>query len=742
MSRFFNNVSVRNKLISMGVLIVIAFLCLGGYLSISTKVSSEKIDREINATLPDLVALNNIQNYIHLVRQLSRDVIIYDNPSNYYDDALKALDSIGIELDNVKSHLEKSGGDTSNVTQAYAIYETYKKAMTDFLNSTVNAQRAEKEIVLANFDMSSVSKMVSISDEMYKDAENSLINLTAANIKETEKMSIVSLGITIVALFLIITALVLVIQSIRKPLELLIHVSKKVAAGDFNVPPKEDRGDEFGVLQVEFERLILNMKEMIDDLKDMSKAQNAGEFDVYVDESKYQNAYLEVVSGVNNMIKSNINDTLVILDVVDEFSKGNFDAKIDPLPGKKVVANDTINRMQNNLRAVSSDINDLIRAAVAGLLDTRADTEKYEGDWKDVMLSLNELLDAIIEPLKDAARTLSEISVGNLDVSIENEYKGEFNNLKVTINSMIDNLKGIISDISYTLGEMTHDNFDVEITRDYEGDYEPIKDGINQIIDRFNSIIYEINASADQVAAGARLISESSMELSTGATQQASAVQELYSSMETITQQISSTADLSSKTNVLAEESSKNALTGNEDMKNMLFAMNEINEVSKSVANVIKVIEDIAFQTNLLALNAAVEAARAGEHGKGFAVVAEEVRALAARSQEAAKETTDLIDGTIEKVGEGSKLANQTAESLEKIVTGITEISQHINDIARAASEQDLSVKQVNVGIGQIAEVTQKNTATSQETAASAEELSSQSDVFRAMVEGFNLRSM
>jgi len=309
--------------------------------------------------------------------------------------------------------------------------------------------------------------------------------------------------------------------------------------------------------------------------------------------------------------------------------------------------------------------------------------------------------------------------------------------LGVFISRMISKPVAELVDISQTIAD---GDLNVEVKVNSKDEIGKLAEAFKVMTENINETMERINVSSAQVNSGARQISVSSQALAQGSTEQASSIEEITASLEEIAAQTRQNATNASKANELALSTKESAVMGNEKMKDMLQSMDEINQSSNNISKIIKVIDDIAFQTNILALNAAVEAARAGQYGKGFAVVAEEVRNLAARSADAAKETTEMIEGSIRKVEIGTNMANETASSLNQIVDGITQAAELVGEIAQASNEQASGVAQVNDGITQVSQVVQTNSATSQESAAVSEELAGQAELLKQMVARFTLK--
>ena len=337
----------------------------------------------------------------------------------------------------------------------------------------------------------------------------------------------------------------------------------------------------------------------------------------------------------------------------------------------------------------------------------------------------------------DKAGHSGDISLSQTDV----ETIGKYSLRKDEIGQLIGSAAAFVSritEVSEALKQIADGDLTVRLVPQSQNDVLGLS--LEKMTDNLNDMFGEINVSSAQVNAGSKQVSDGAQALAQGSTEQAASIQELSSSITEIADKTKKNTDLAEKAAALANSIKESAEKGSGHMDAMMSAVNEINDASGSISKVIKVIDDIAFQTNILALNAAVEAARAGQHGKGFAVVAEEVRSLAAKSAEAAKDTGGLIENTIEKANLGVRIAGETSESLSEIVSGINESTRLVEEIARSSEEQSMGIKQVNVGIDQVAQVVQQNSATAEESAAASEEMSAQSSVLQELVTQFRLK--
>lgn len=355
-------------------------------------------------------------------------------------------------------------------------------------------------------------------------------------------------------------------------------------------------------------------------------------------------------------------------------------------------------------------------------------------------LVISKFVKRIIVPLNAINGKILDMEQGKLSGdAIEVHTGDELETLADAVNSMTAYTNTIIKDIEAVSAKLAAEDLTAEPAADYIGDYAPIKSALYGIINSTSDVIRQIGASSKLVSDGSSKMSDNSTTLSQAATEQAATVEELNSSIVEISSNISANADSAGKAKVLADDCMKIVNEGNVKMTDMLHAMEEINETSSQIANIIKTIEDISFQTNILSLNASIEAARAGEAGKGFAVVAGEVGQLAGKTAEAAKNTTALIKTSLTAVENGTVMANETAKMLSKIVSETDDTAKVIDKIAAASQEQADSVKQILVGMDQISTSVQMTSGSSAECAASAEELSGQAKVLLDLVQRFKI---
>ena len=648
-----------------------------------------------------------------------------------------------------------------NVFLGYMAY--FDNMFTDYIRHVVTPV-----FVAARDDnFNQVSALLPLNTVMNNDMRSQFMNIFSIaqnQIAEVDyEMSTLVVGTVWIVLALAIAALalgvaitIIIVRGITMPIRKAQTALNDAANGKLstNINVADLPKNELGMLTSDIYRLLEVIKAISGDLTKMEREFNVvGDFEYRVDVNKYQNSFRDMIEKIHAVIDDQTKDINTTLDVLGRIGDGDFEITIADMPGKKQVIPQTLRAVVDNLKEVSSDVKGMITAtANNGDLNFRIDVNKYEGDWKEITEGLNSIVKAVDEPLKAIEVGIREMQAGNFnleqvgqkitDLGIDSNpsaYNGAFKAILTAFETTITDTASYIDEIEQILAKMAAGDLRNTIDRDYVGSFDLIKRSVNNISGTLNKTMQEISSSAEQVLNGSSQISGSANTLATGAQQQASSVQELNATIDIINQQTQQNASNTTIANELSSKSTINAQEGNEAMKQMVEAMTQIKESSSDISQIVKTIQDIAFQTNLLALNASVEAARAGEHGKGFSVVAEEVRSLAGRSQAAATETTGLIENSINRVDSGSNIAKDTAESLNAIVTGATEVLEVIGNISTASKEQAESIALVSEGLAQISKVVQDNSAVSEETAAAAQELAAQAEVLKQLVSYFKL---
>ncbi|MBN2897953.1 MAG: HAMP domain-containing protein [Clostridia bacterium] len=607
----------------------------------------------------------------------------------------------------------------------------------------------------------------------------------AVNIPEAEYLSTalalrnVVLGVAIG--FVILAALggVLFSTQLVKPIIEAKNAMEVVATGDLDIAIEVQREDELGQLSRAFNMMIQEMKNQAEVIGDIERGNFDSEIVVRSDKDlvnkrlNSMKSYIEqIVADIKGII-GHIQEGDLSHRVSSEGFHGNWKEILDQLNTLTLTIEEPISfttgylvdmangralepinnsyhgdfyTMAESMDEVRRALNILLQEAATlneagrnGNLNARGDTSGLQGGYKDIIQGVNDTLDAVLEPINEAVSVLQKLSEGDLTTQVTGTYKGDHNTIKKALNSTIMEISSYISEISSTLDQIAYKNLAVAINRPFLGDFDQLKGSINNIIGNLNDVFFEFSKASEQVATGADQVANSSQMSSQGAMEQASSIEEITASITQLTEQTRENSQNAVMANELSQNAKLNANEGEAKMTNMMKAMGDIKQSSENIHNIIKVIDDIAFQTNILALNAAVEAARAGEHGKGFAVVAEEVRNLAARSAQAVKETTELIQESISNVNYGNDTVAKTAEALSKIVSEIDKVSSIVNDISKASSEQTFALEQINEGVNQISTVTQMNSATAEESASASQQMSSQATILREKISEFNL---
>ncbi|WP_298576879.1 methyl-accepting chemotaxis protein [uncultured Luteimonas sp.] len=473
----------------------------------------------------------------------------------------------------------------------------------------------------------------------------------------------------------------LLTRSIVRPLNEATRVARDIARGRLDGDIRATGRDELSALLGSMSEMQAGLQRFAQAQGEISQRHEAGEIDHRMPEEEFQGAFAEMAAQINGLVASHLAVQMQVVDMVGAYARGDLSGDLERLPGQKARFTEAVDGVKAGLESVMAEIGGLVDAAVAGDFSRRGDSEVFEFAYRDMIANLNLLMESADRGLSDVGSLLEAVAAGDLSRQADASLPGQFGKLAADANGTVRKLAEVVTQI---------------------------RGGSDAI-----------NSAAGEIAAG-------NDDLSRRTEQQAASLEETASSMEELTSTVRQNADNARQANQLAIGAVDVASQGGEVVGKVVETMSAISESSNRIADIIGVIDGIAFQTNILALNAAVEAARAGEQGRGFAVVAAEVRSLAQRSAGAAKEIKTLITDSTDKVRHGNDLVDQAGKTMGEIVTSVKRVTDIIADISAASQEQSAGIEQVNQAITQMDESTQQNAALVEEATAAARSMEQQ----------------
>ena len=515
---------------------------------------------------------------------------------------------------------------------------------------------------------------------------------------DVQKQALVFTAIMAVSggvLVLIVLALSWVIGNrIAVPLKQATAVAEGIAGGklDSHIGPQPH--DETGRLLEAMAGMQQQLHAVITGQREMARRHDGGELSYRIDASAFPGEYGLMVQETNALVGGHVQTLHDVLDVVQQYAVGDLSRDIARYPGEKAAMTTTVDTVKANLGRINAEIKQLASAAAAGDFSLRGDAQRFDHDFRLMLENLNAMMAVSDDNLGKLSQLLSAIAEGDLTARMHGDYQGVFARMR---------------------------------------------DDANTTVAQLTQIVGQIQASASSITLAAGEIASGNSDLSRRTEQQAANLEETAASMEELTSTVRQNAEHARQANQLAIGAHGVASQGGDVVGQVVTTMSAIEASSKKIAEIISVIDGIAFQTNILALNAAVEAARAGEQGRGFAVVASEVRTLAQRSAAAAKEIKGLIDDSVGKVAEGSSLVHQAGSTMGEIVASVQRVTDIMAEISAASQEQSAGIEQVNQTVVQMDETTQQNAALVEEATAAARAMEDQAGQLADAVAIFRL---
>ncbi|HDS1134647.1 methyl-accepting chemotaxis protein [Stenotrophomonas maltophilia] len=525
---------------------------------------------------------------------------------------------------------------------------------------------------------------------------SSLMQGKIDNANATHRNSMLAIIAAVVLLVVVAATLAVVIsRAVTGPLGKAVNAIQAVARGDLSVTTQSTGKDEAGRMLAATADMTAMLRRFSEQTQLMAQMHAGPDISHRIPED-FPGVYGQLASGINTVIFEHLDAIVDAIEVLNQYAIGNLAPDARRLPGSRAILHESMDAAKASLLAINTQIQQLASAAAAGDFSQRGDAQRFDHDFRVMIEQLNSMMQVADGNLGQLSQLLQSIAAGDLTARMDGQFNGVFARMR---------------------------------------------DDANTTVTQLTQIVGQIQASASSITLAAGEIASGNSDLSRRTEQQAANLEETAASMEELTSTVRQNAEHARQANQLAIGAHGVASQGGEVVGQVVTTMSAIEASSKKIAEIISVIDGIAFQTNILALNAAVEAARAGEQGRGFAVVASEVRTLAQRSAAAAKEIKGLIDDSVGKVAEGSSLVHQAGSTMGEIVASVQRVTDIMAEISAASQEQSAGIEQVNQTVVQMDETTQQNAALVEEATAAARAMEDQAVQLGEAVARFRLAS-
>ncbi|KPL48275.1 chemotaxis protein [Xanthomonas axonopodis] len=698
---FFPNLRIGQRL-ALGFLAIIVLMV------ILTVVGIQRV-RSIDQQLTAINEVNSVkQRYainfrgsVHDRAIALRDVVLMDDPANRHA-AEQSIDKLAADyarsaqpLDNmIASSTDAKEKDILQQIKAIEQRTLPLIAQVRALRDAADKAQAEQHLLQQARPafiawLASINTFIDLQEAKNRQAARQAV----ATARGFAMLMVIS---TVVALLLGAAITFLLTRSVVLPLRQSLRLAQRINDGDLRSQDAATGNDESGQLLRAMQQMQRRLQEVIFAQRSMAARHDAGEISYRTDALRFPGEYGDMVQDTNALVHAHVQTQLRMTEVMGRYAVGDLTQDIEQYPGEKSAITATMQQVKRNLQAINAQIQELTQAACAGDFARRGKAEKFEHDFRLMVENLNTMMATSDTNLASFSELLRAIADGDLTVRMSGNFHGVFASMRDDASSTVHRLTDIVTRIQTTS----------------------------------NSISF----AAEDIASG-------NQELAQRSEQQAASLEETAASMEELTSTVKQNAEHASRANQLARGAAAIASDGRDAVGQVIEQMSGIEAASRRIADIISVIDGIAFQTNILALNAAVEAARAGEQGRGFAVVASEVRTLSHRSSDAAKEIKRLIDDSVQRVADGSTLVHKAGTTMGEIVTSVQHVTDIMAHISAASQEQAGGIEQVNHTIAQMDETTQHNVRLVEAASTAAHALEQHSMQLTRAVEVFKVNA-